>query len=1284
MLLKRTMNVVLMLLAALSLYAMRVDEAGAVITFQSAGAVSDSNVTSIDPAYPASVAAGDLLILIIGMKPSAANSGSVATPESWTLITSATGQGGYGATLGGDTGNTNVFAYYKVAEGNETGSLRVRLTTNNISWAQMYRLTNATQDWSIAGTTGSDTTAGNVSITMGADPGVTAGDFILGAMVIPTDVSTPGQFSAQAFAQTGVTFGAVTEISEPDAATGNDIGGFVVHSTVASGTGSAAPVLSATAGGTTTNVRGPGVFIRVRATGAITFETPGAIDYIDATVATSVCPAHPASVADGDLLVTIIGMKPSAASSGSVTTPSGWTAVPGGSLTGAGNYGGTLGADTGNTNVFSFYRVARGDEATERCFELATNSVSWAQMYRYSSTNQGWSLNATTGSDITAGNVSITFGANPNVTLNDHILGAMVIPTDVSTPAQFSAEAFTQTGATFAAAIEISEPDSANGNDIGGFVIRSSVTAGTGSAAPVMTATAGGTTTNVRGPGVFIRIRETSPAFTQAAFGFYADGSETGSTALAAQDTNITIDVTPGTTNFQLRVRIQETNAASGAATDDYRLQYSKNGAAYTNVTAATANVRGFNSSMAEGDPTTKRLTGGTGAFLAGEVSEAGEVVNHRITYSKHTEYLYALTLVPADFVLSSNTLDFRVLRNGVVMTYSVTPRITVVKPTAPSRFNAVDTGADVITGRIKTKLSATNFATLDIVAINAAGTGVETGFFGDVKVQVYDGLPGGTPDVTTKCSPSWTLIGTTPTSYTVTLTAGAGTINLINVANAYKDARIRIAYPATGTEFRVGCSSDNFAIRPSSLDTLSITDNDWASATPGTSRNLDNTSATGGVVHKAGQPFRIAATARNSAAAATSNYNGTPVGVPVNGVLPSAGTCGTVTCGTVSTANWTSDAAGRVTTLEASYSEVGAINMILQDQNWADVDISDSNTSERYFSSAAVDVGRFVPDHFTVSAGSTPTFRTYGTTDASCQTPPSGNKRVFTYIGQSFGYTAIVPVTTFTAKNAAGNTTLNYTGSLIHTGSITATQTYSPAPAILAATINAPNIAAGPANSGTGTVTSSASDSFSYVRNNTTPQGPFTAAISLDVSVSDASEAGANQGTITTTFTSVPFPSIGFDSGAVFRYGRLRLLNATGSGLADLPVPMTAQYWDGSKFVTNTDDHCTSLASNTNVTLAPYTGGVNGTNLGAPGHISLTGGEVKSGVGFVKITKPSPALAAKGTATPAINLTGESKTYLQGNWNGSPTYSVNPSSRAAFGVFGSQPRNVIFNRENY
>ncbi|MBI5798904.1 MAG: hypothetical protein HZB10_03155, partial [Candidatus Yonathbacteria bacterium] len=251
---------------------LKIKEAQAAITYETPGAVaySASGGTSVAPVHPATVNANDLLVLIIGMKPSTANSGSVTTPSGWTAVPSGslTGAGGYSTTLGADTGNTNVFTYYKVAAGTEDGTtLTVTIATNNVSWAQIYRLSNASGSWSVAGTTGSDVTGdAAVSVAMSANPGVTAGDYILGAMVIPTDVTTPSQFTAEAFSQTGITFGTVTEISEPDSLTGNDIGGVVVWSSASSGTASAAPTMTATAGGTVTNVRGPGVFVRVQET----------------------------------------------------------------------------------------------------------------------------------------------------------------------------------------------------------------------------------------------------------------------------------------------------------------------------------------------------------------------------------------------------------------------------------------------------------------------------------------------------------------------------------------------------------------------------------------------------------------------------------------------------------------------------------------------------------------------------------------------------------------------------------------------------------------------------------------------------------------------------------------------------------------------------------------------------------------------------------------------------------------------------------------------------------
>lgn len=247
------------------------------ITFQKAntGALAYS-ITNPAVPYPSSLAANNLIVLLVGQKPATANGGGITTPAGFTLVGSlASGDtGGYGATLAADTGNVNLYVYTKVATGSESGNLTVTTADNSVAFGQMYRLSNASGNWNVAAVFGSDITAGNVSITGGSDPGVTAEDYILGAMCIPTDVTTPAQFSAEAFSQTGVTFGTVQEISEPDTTLGNQIGGFTCRARVLSGTSSAAPVMTATAGGTTTNVRGPGVFIRIRESTTAAYQPP--------------------------------------------------------------------------------------------------------------------------------------------------------------------------------------------------------------------------------------------------------------------------------------------------------------------------------------------------------------------------------------------------------------------------------------------------------------------------------------------------------------------------------------------------------------------------------------------------------------------------------------------------------------------------------------------------------------------------------------------------------------------------------------------------------------------------------------------------------------------------------------------------------------------------------------------------------------------------------------------------------------------------------------------------
>jgi hypothetical protein len=100
-------------------------------------------------------------------------------------------------------------------------------------------------------------------------------------------------------------------------------------------------------------------------------------------------------------------------------------------------------------------------------------------------------------------------------------------------------------------------------------------------------------------------------------------------------------------------------------------------------IEVTTSPVMNYNSSsLTDSNATTNRLGSGTGSFVAGEISEDSLVDNHQITWGNFTEYLYSLTIVESG-VNNNDTLDFRVLRNGSTMTYSVTPRITVSKTTA-------------------------------------------------------------------------------------------------------------------------------------------------------------------------------------------------------------------------------------------------------------------------------------------------------------------------------------------------------------------------------------------------------------------------------------------------------------------------------------------------------------------------------------------------------------------------------------------------------------------------
>jgi MSHA biogenesis protein MshQ len=589
-----------------------------------------------------------------------------------------------------------------------------------------------------------------------------------------------------------------------------------------------------------------------------------------------------------------------------------------------------------------------------------------------------------------------------------------------------------------------------------------------------------------------------------------------------------------------------------------------------------------------------------------------------------------------------------------------------------PGAFNAFETStaANATTGVVTTKVSGTAFS-LDVVVISG---GVQYGNFTDnVTVELLGNTTLGVALDAQNCPTSSTLIQTvTPAA----IASGRSTVAFSAVSNTWRDVRVRVSYP-TGSPTVIACSTDNFAVRPASF-TVAATDATWQ--TEGNARTLNATTAAGNPVHKAGRPFRLTVT---PSPGTTTNYAGDPTVSSLTCTLP--GTCanGTLTVGGFS-------GGGTRTSTTASYSEVGAFNVTLVDQDWASVDAADTagncTATGRYVchSGAPLAVGRFVPDHFAVTAGTAPVMRTFNTTGCA--------PRTFTYIGQSFGYDT-VPISSVVAQDFNNNTTSNYRGTLWKLTNASASQSFSNSPVMgITPSIGTPTLTE-IANTGTGTLTANSADTILFTR--ATPIAPFTANLSLTVSVSDATEA---DGTISTTTPLVYNGSgsgVAFDSGAEFRFGRLRVPNVNGSQLTALAVPIETQYANAAlAFITNTADNCTSIANNT--VAMTFTGNISP----APNCKTAVNGGGTFTSGRRTLVLSPPGSGNDGAAVLSVNLNGAAGTtcsavgaapaaaananrpYLQGNWSGG-AWTVNPSGRASFGVFRGSDE-VIFIRENF
>jgi MSHA biogenesis protein MshQ len=354
-----------------------------------------------------------------------------------------------------------------------------------------------------------------------------------------------------------------------------------------------------------------------------------------------------------------------------------------------------------------------------------------------------------------------------------------------------------------------------------------------------------------------------------------------------------------------------------------------------------------------------------------------------------------------------------------------------------------------------------------------------------------------------------------------------------------------------------------------------------------------------------------------------------------------------------------------------------------LVDSSYANVDtydtVGDCSAGGSYVCTAVINVGRFVPNHFSVSLN-TPAFT------AACNS--------FTYLGQKFNY-ATAPEITVTARDFANNTTSRYTGSWwrITTASLTG-KAYTTASGTLD-TSGAPGTdpVISDTGAGAGKLIFSSGTGFQFPRG--TPEAPFDAEISLAINVIDAD--GVSYASNPARFGQASAGSgIAFNSGKPMRFGRLAMRNAHGSQLLPMLVPVEAQYWNGTAFITNTLDSCSTIMS-TDYAMSNYTGNLSGsptceTAVSGGGTLSAGRGTLilatpgTGNDGSVVLTANLSAVATGSTCTTLgaapVSATTANLPHLQGNWAGG-SYDTNPSARATFGIYkGSEE--VIFMRENF
>ncbi|MEO3693801.1 DUF6701 domain-containing protein [Roseateles paludis] len=573
---------------------------------------------------------------------------------------------------------------------------------------------------------------------------------------------------------------------------------------------------------------------------------------------------------------------------------------------------------------------------------------------------------------------------------------------------------------------------------------------------------------------------------------------------------------------------------------------------------------------------------------------------------------------------------------------------------------------------------------------------GVATDFTGSRNLKLWRTDTGGPWTAPSVVSPALTVPASRPGSNNLTLSFSSGVANF-NLATTDVGRYALNLDDDSGTyaSSTISGSLSDLTVRPLAIAVSGLTLSGTA--------NPAGSAATDAVFGKAGASFSATLAAYRWSAAADSNndgvvdstatlsqlssgglaagFNSTVTLGPVAGTqTPAGGTLGSLSNGAVS--GFTS---GSVTVNNLAYSEVGSFTLNTSSVVTNYLGASGVTIDAVVFDAAGspqTRVGRFVPAGFALSSPAI----THRSSQAC--SPASA----FTYLGENFqlGFT-------LTAQNTAGATTTNYTGAFAKLDFSTASNLH---PAGIGG--STPFKTGGRLQLGTGSgswvngVATGATLTAQVSKSSSTPDGPFDTA-QFGISALDSDGVGMVSLNLDTDSPadSADVTLVGTIS---LRHGRLRLQNALGAANRALKLPLTAQYWNGSAFVTNTLDSCTRVSSSNlsagnlrkqllaaDIVMTPSSVTVSGSSpsyltLAAPGSGRV--GSVDIALALGSSSTDASCLASSWASKTTTASSGANLDGLRHTWCSSSSLS-DPSARATWGLYRGSD-GVVFQRENY